>query len=461
MQNLFRKHQVIIKIPEMDSAICSRKREMKDRIGDLLLKEKMSDVVFFVDDPPQSFPCHKVILGAASEVFEAMFYGKLPERSEIYVPDVTSAGFVIMLRYLYTDMITIENESDAFEAAYASKKYMIKNLFRACENYLLKNAILNSQTVFSLYEEASFLDMVKLQNLCLRYISRNAKKVFRSKSFMGASKDTLKDILMLDLMDIDSECEIVEALWLWGEEQCKESGIKCSEENIRNFTRSFLKHVRFLTMKFEDLNKILGKFQLLDSSEQLALMWTVAMPKQEEIPNMPLEICNIARARSITNCSRISIPVEYKYDGNMSSFSVAEHTQKVKVTVSGASLTVVGAVLAFKPIPCYSAQHRSLNFDFIVSNETARTRSSATICLKAEKSKEDQIIQELVLDDYVLISEGDIGEITVAVTGEGVRLMQCVDDIFSCDVGDSQATLTFEVEANKKMLFPVKEIMCI
>ncbi|GIY79432.1 hypothetical protein CEXT_739021 [Caerostris extrusa] len=199
--------------PSTDVAEDNRLRTL---IGNLLESESMSDVDFLVDQPPHRFPCHKLVLGLGSQVFKAMFYGKIREQDEIRVPDVSQEGFSIMLRYLYTSEIKIESEYEALETAYTAKKYIIKPLFKACEKYLLSNVVLDAETVFHIYEEASFLEMKKLQSRCLSYVSRNAKKLLHSESFNGASKATIQDILRLDLMDIESETEIIEAIWRWG-----------------------------------------------------------------------------------------------------------------------------------------------------------------------------------------------------------------------------------------------------
>ncbi|GFX69818.1 hypothetical protein TNCV_4391731 [Trichonephila clavipes] len=76
----------------------SNKRKLKTQIANLLESEVMSDVVFLVDQPPKRCPCHKLILGLGSQVFKTMFYGKIREKVEINVPDVTKEGFSIMLR---------------------------------------------------------------------------------------------------------------------------------------------------------------------------------------------------------------------------------------------------------------------------------------------------------------------------------------------------------------------------
>ncbi|GFR30849.1 hypothetical protein TNCT_718581 [Trichonephila clavata] len=441
----------------------SNKCKLKAQIANLLESEVMSDVVFLVDQPPKRCPCHKLILGLGSQVFKTMFYGKIREKEEIHVPDVTKEGFSIMLRYFYSDEIKIESEYDAFEAAYVSKKYLIKPLFKACENYLVSNILLDPETVFSLYEEASFLEMKQLQSRCLGFISKNAKKVLHSKFFRSASKSTIEDILKLDLMDIESETDIIEALWCWGQEQCKELDLECTNKNVRFLTRDFLRYVRFLSMKMEDLQPILEKFQLLDTSEQLAILWNLTMPKTTSCTKIPSNLCEIARNRSVNNCSRIELPTEYRYDGNLTTFLPDEQRTTAEITVSGSPVIIVGAVVAFRPIPCYSAIHRMLDFEMTVGNKTTNIQSSVKSLQKAEaqEGKSEQLEQELFLEEYVAISEGEKAQLTIRAATEGVRIMQCRDKEFTLSCGDARVTFHFDTNGAEKLLFPVKEIMCV
>lgn len=207
--------------------------------------------------------------------------------------------FCLHFRYLYSDSIIIQDESDAFETAYPAKKYMIKSLFDICEDFLLNNIVLSPETVFDLHEASSFLEMKNVQDHCLRYVSRNARNIFTSKSFFRASKNTFQDVLSMDVMNIESEREIIEAVWRWGEQQCFEKGVKCSVENVRNCTKELLKYVRFFAMSTEELVKILERCQILETSDELTLLWNVAMPRTKRSLTMPCNISTDSRTRYI------------------------------------------------------------------------------------------------------------------------------------------------------------------
>jgi hypothetical protein len=61
----------------------------------------MSDVVFIVGTEKVSIEAHKFMLASTSEVFYTMFYGSLPERNAVVIPDGDSEAFSLMLDVLF------------------------------------------------------------------------------------------------------------------------------------------------------------------------------------------------------------------------------------------------------------------------------------------------------------------------------------------------------------------------
>lgn len=70
----------------------------------------------------QRIPAHKYVLATGSSVFHAMFFGGLAESdAQINVPDVEPAAFLILLKYLYCDEITLEADT-VLATLYVAKK---------------------------------------------------------------------------------------------------------------------------------------------------------------------------------------------------------------------------------------------------------------------------------------------------------------------------------------------------
>ena len=76
----------------------------------------------------------------SSPVFEAMFFGGMPERNDrISISDVQPDSFKALLDYIYTDKVDLLTFDQACELCYAAKKYMLPDLVDKCTNYLYNN----------------------------------------------------------------------------------------------------------------------------------------------------------------------------------------------------------------------------------------------------------------------------------------------------------------------------------
>jgi speckle-type POZ protein len=97
-----------------------------------------SDVKFNIRR--REFPAHKSILAARSEVFTAMFEHPMREQStnQIEIEDIEPEVFQEFLRFIYTGRIsTATMESMATGLLITADKYLLDELKKECENYLV------------------------------------------------------------------------------------------------------------------------------------------------------------------------------------------------------------------------------------------------------------------------------------------------------------------------------------
>jgi len=81
-------------------------------------------------------PAHKFLLSISSPVFEAMFYGELPETADsIEVPDCEYESLLELFRYTYSDEVNL-SVSNVMGVLYLAKKYMVPSLADKCAEYL-------------------------------------------------------------------------------------------------------------------------------------------------------------------------------------------------------------------------------------------------------------------------------------------------------------------------------------
>jgi speckle-type POZ protein len=97
-----------------------------------------SDVSFNIGG--REFPAHKLILSARSKYFAAMFKHPMKEKStnQVNIEDIEPDVFQELLRFIYTGRVrTATMETVAANLFIAADKYLLGELKKECENYLL------------------------------------------------------------------------------------------------------------------------------------------------------------------------------------------------------------------------------------------------------------------------------------------------------------------------------------
>ncbi|XP_055530983.1 kelch-like protein 28 isoform X2 [Wyeomyia smithii] len=114
--------------------------DFSQRFNDMRRRNHLVDCSFKVDD--KIYYSHKLILSAASPVFEAMFYGSLAEKQTVKIADIRSCVFERLLDFIYVGSINFDGVlqiEEILELYYCAQKYMIDSLHKQCVNYFGKN----------------------------------------------------------------------------------------------------------------------------------------------------------------------------------------------------------------------------------------------------------------------------------------------------------------------------------
>lgn len=194
--------------------------EIKDRGQYVLHSEKWADCRFLVGTPPNQriISGHKLLLAMASPVFERMFYGNLPDKTDpIIIPDVQPEAFEAMLEYIYTDRITIGSFDKACELCYVAKKYMLPHVVTRCTHFLW--ADLSPKNACRAYEFAKLFDEPRLMQSSMDLIAANTREVLSDPSFLDIEMSTLMAILDQHRLNIDSELDLFNCLLKFASER--------------------------------------------------------------------------------------------------------------------------------------------------------------------------------------------------------------------------------------------------
>ncbi|XP_052097602.1 BTB/POZ domain-containing protein 6-like [Mytilus californianus] len=233
----------------------------------MLQNEIMCDVTLRVGDNRTPIKAHKYMLSSRSAVFHTMFEGSLPEKGEITIPDVDEDTFRHILKYFYSDVITITN-NNVKEMLYAADKYMLAAVKRECETVLKQTA--KSEHATKALQTAYQYHLSELQTESLDYIEMNTKSCLLSEHAVSLSKDCLELILKSDYLNC-TETDICQFIFKWGKHQCDLAKLEPSGGNMREALGNILYLIRFPNVGMEFFSKEVTSSCLLTDDEMLCI----------------------------------------------------------------------------------------------------------------------------------------------------------------------------------------------
>lgn len=151
---------------------------LSQRYEQLLLEEKHCDCSFVLGEERNRIRCHRIILAAASPVFEAMFYGPMKyienggSTPGIEILDISENIFRRLILYIYKGYLDLRTFTleETIELYYAAEKYLLSDLVKKClEAVALK---LRFDNILPTLELSVCLDLSNLLTICLNFFKR-------------------------------------------------------------------------------------------------------------------------------------------------------------------------------------------------------------------------------------------------------------------------------------------------
>ncbi|EDV98357.1 uncharacterized protein LOC6568783 [Drosophila grimshawi] len=171
------------------------------RYAELLHGEKHTDCVFHVCE--ELLKGHKLILSAASPVFEAMFYGPLQQlepEPEIEIPDISAPIFKVLLESIYTGCVDYEcmQLEACIELYYAAEKYLLDQLIT--DSLAAIRRKLRFSNVLPALELSVCMGLDRLQEVCMSFFMRccvnNVQYMsYLKEHYVHVSKECVKSII--------------------------------------------------------------------------------------------------------------------------------------------------------------------------------------------------------------------------------------------------------------------------
>lgn len=268
---------------------------IKER-GQYLLETAMwSDCRFIVGTEPnqQVMEGHKLFLAMSSPVFEAMFYGGMPEKDPIAILDVQPDAFRALLEYIYTDKINLVSFDQACELCYGAKKYMLPHLVEECTKYLWSD--LYPKNACRAYEFAKLFEEPTLMEKCIRIICDQTIEVLVNNSFYDVELSTILTIFDQEELNINSELDLFTAIARYasrhnqnnesdnsGSSTSTANNVNAPNNGANNTTSSSsptikdaIMKIRFLTLTPKQFAEVPANSPLLTQAEKYAILMNI------------------------------------------------------------------------------------------------------------------------------------------------------------------------------------------
>ncbi|XP_078597302.1 kelch repeat and BTB domain-containing protein 2-like [Branchiostoma floridae x Branchiostoma japonicum] len=202
-------------------------------VSDLQKAGVLQDVVLEVEG--LRFPCHRLVLSAASPYFRAMFTSDMAEsRQKTVVLQGLDAGmFGEILSYIYSG--TLHVSMDKVQPLYQAADLLQLDYVRdTCSSYMAMNV--ERSTCVDLYKFADVFSVDSVLKACVQLIHRNFVEVASSVEFCSLSVNQLTEIISHDELDVKEETAVWEAVVRW---------VQHNREDRLHHLPNILPHIRF------------------------------------------------------------------------------------------------------------------------------------------------------------------------------------------------------------------------
>ena len=316
-----------------------------------------TDVYIYVEGV--EFPCHKVVLCAASSYFKAMFSCDLKESrlGKVYIENISPWTMKRLLDFIYTGKIDInyKNVIDVFNAAVMFQLY---KLVDKCTNLLQQHIDLTNCIEINLF--ASMHNLVNLEQDTFQFILDNfmqlinlsgsnanspttnhSQQAFSNKcdeennedneddasysnysSFVRLNDKTFSELIKSDLLNVSREIYVYYALNKWIEHCASKSRASSSTSALYE---ALFKHIRLNALSKEELEFILENDEHVKANESLAGLILSVLDKNFSSSSSSSSISNINQPTESVESSSISCSSSKR---NNVGFSGAESTNE-------------------------------------------------------------------------------------------------------------------------------------
>ena len=281
----------------------TKRPTIRERTKFMLNNHLFSDVKFGVrksdgeSESKQVISAHKFVLSVGSPVFEAMFYGELPDtRDSIKLPDCEYESLLELFRYMYSDEVNLSG-GNVMEVLYLAKKYIVPSLADKCTEYLQNN--LGPSNVFNILPTAEKFEEKELVDRCWKVIDRKTEAAVKSDGFATIERSLLETVVSRETLTIE-EIDLFKAVDQWATKECEKQGLATDGEQKRRILgEKIIKAIRFPVMKEKEFSAAVLDAKILSPEEVI-----IFSKSFNSTLATPVRFSEIRRSRVPHRCGR-------------------------------------------------------------------------------------------------------------------------------------------------------------
>jgi len=172
----------------------------------------LSDVSLVAGE--QTFPCHRLLLAAASDYFAAMFTSGLVEQHQdtITIQGVEPSALCTLLEYCYTGRLELQEETVESVTA-AACLLQLPQVVEACCAFFKK--LLHPSNCIGIRLFADSQACIQLRDTARQFTEDNFVEVTKNQEFLLLPAQELETLLSSDDLNVKSEEIVYQALLEW------------------------------------------------------------------------------------------------------------------------------------------------------------------------------------------------------------------------------------------------------